>query len=69
MSEHRKMIIKPSRWQWNRFKDMLHFYTFLGIIPSTLVILYTNIFIGPARLVETPADYVPEAHEYYPVSV
>lgn len=69
MSEHRTMQIKPSRWQWNRFKDMLHFYTFLGVIPSTLIILYTNIFIGPAKLAEIPENYVPEAHEYYSVSV
>lgn len=68
MSEHRTMAIKPSRWSWNKFKDMVHFYMMLGIIPSTLAILYINITIGPAKLAEIPENYVPEYHEYYAVS-
>uniref|UniRef100_A0A4Y7LUZ0 NADH dehydrogenase [ubiquinone] 1 beta subcomplex subunit 5, mitochondrial n=1 Tax=Ceriodaphnia reticulata TaxID=302197 RepID=A0A4Y7LUZ0_9CRUS len=62
---HRTMAIKPSRWQWNKFKDLLHFYIMLGVIPSTLVILYLNIFIGPAKLAAIPEGYVPESHEYH----
>uniref|UniRef100_A0A4Y7M284 NADH dehydrogenase [ubiquinone] 1 beta subcomplex subunit 5, mitochondrial n=1 Tax=Daphnia atkinsoni TaxID=342845 RepID=A0A4Y7M284_9CRUS len=65
MSDHRTMPIKPSRWSWNRFKDLMHFYIMLGVIPSALVITYVNLFIGPAQLAEIPEGYVPEAHEYF----
>lgn len=68
MSGHRTIAIKPSRWQWNRFKDLVHFYTMLGVIPSALVILYVNLFIGPAKLAEIPEGYVPESHEFHSVS-
>uniref|UniRef100_A0A4Y7M9Q9 NADH dehydrogenase [ubiquinone] 1 beta subcomplex subunit 5, mitochondrial n=1 Tax=Daphnia longispina TaxID=42846 RepID=A0A4Y7M9Q9_9CRUS len=65
MSGHQTMHIKPSKWSWNRFKDLLNFYVLLGVIPATAVITYINLFIGPARLAEIPEGYVPEAHEYY----
>lgn len=69
MSGHEMMHIKPSRWSWNRFKDLLNFYVMLGVIPATVVITYINLFIGPAKLAEIPEGYVPEVHEYYAVSV
>nr|CAG4638112.1 EOG090X0FIE [Chydorus sphaericus] len=59
------MKIRPSRWSWNRFKDMLHFYFLLGIIPLTVFTTCINIFVGPARLVDIPEGYVPEEHELY----
>ncbi|KAG8233598.1 hypothetical protein J437_LFUL001009 [Ladona fulva] len=62
---HRVMDIVPSRWQWHRFKDILHYYVLLGVIPMTAVILYANIFIGPAQLTEIPEGYVPKHWEYY----
>uniref|UniRef100_A0A4Y7NMW7 NADH dehydrogenase [ubiquinone] 1 beta subcomplex subunit 5, mitochondrial n=1 Tax=Scapholeberis mucronata TaxID=202097 RepID=A0A4Y7NMW7_9CRUS len=65
MSGHHNMTIKPSRWQWNRFKDFVHFYLMLGLIPSTLFVLYVNLFIGPAKLAEIPEGYIPEAYEYH----
>ncbi|XP_046464343.1 NADH dehydrogenase [ubiquinone] 1 beta subcomplex subunit 5, mitochondrial-like isoform X1 [Daphnia pulex] len=65
MSGHEMMHIKPSRWSWNRFKDLLNFYVMLGVIPATVVITYINLFIGPAKLAEIPEGYVPEVHEYY----
>lgn len=68
MSGHNNMAIKPSRWSWNRFKDLVHFYFFLGAIPATAVILYINLFIGPARLAEIPEGYTPEPYEYHAVS-
>lgn len=61
------MKIAPSRWSWNRFKDLLNFYTLLGVIPSTLVILGLNLFVGPAKLAEIPEGYVPEHWEYHSV--
>lgn len=68
MSGHHNMAIKPSRWQWNRFKDFFHFYLMLGLIPSTLLVLYVNLFIGPAKLAEIPEGYIPEPYEYHSVS-
>nr|CAG4642110.1 EOG090X0FIE [Eurycercus lamellatus] len=65
MSGHKTMAIRPSRWQWLRFKDLVHFYIMLGVIPATVAITCINIFIGPAKLVEIPEGYVPEAYEYH----
>lgn len=62
------MKIRPSRWSWNRFKDLLHLYFLLGIIPLTVFTTCLNIFVGPAKLVDIPEGYVPEEHEYYQVS-
>ncbi|XP_023020727.2 NADH dehydrogenase (ubiquinone) SGDH subunit [Leptinotarsa decemlineata] len=65
MSEHRTFPMVPSRWQWNKFKDSLHYYFLLGIIPCGLAVTYANVFIGPATLTEIPEDYVPKYWEYY----
>ncbi|XP_055913211.1 NADH dehydrogenase [ubiquinone] 1 beta subcomplex subunit 5, mitochondrial [Eupeodes corollae] len=62
MSGH-KFQITPSRFQWHKFKDMLHFYVMLGLIPMTAVILYANIFVGPATLTEIPEGYTPKYYE------
>lgn len=37
----------------------------VGLIPVTAIILYANIFIGPATLTEIPEDYVPKHWEYH----
>lgn len=70
MSDHgpRLMTITPSRMQWHKFKDMLHFYVMLGVIPITAIVFYTNVFIGPATLTEAPADYEPKHWEFHRVS-
>ncbi|KAG7210311.1 hypothetical protein KM043_011852 [Ampulex compressa] len=65
MSEHRTMNIEPSRWQWHKTKDWLHFYIMVGAIPIGLVIFYANVFIGPATLEEIPEGYVPKHWEYH----
>ncbi|KAM7357475.1 NADH dehydrogenase (ubiquinone) SGDH subunit [Cochliomyia hominivorax] len=62
---HHHMIIQPSRFQWNKFKDLLHFYVMLGVLPITAIVMYCNIFIGPAQLHEIPADYEPKHWEYH----
>lgn len=69
MSEHRTFPLVPSRFQWGKFKDLLHFYTLLGIIPVGAVLFYTNVFIGPATLSEIPEGYVPKHWEYYNVNI
>lgn len=65
---HHTFQIKPARWSWNKFKDMLHFYTMVAVIPSTIVITCINIFIGPAKLVPIPEGYNPQEYEYHQVS-
>lgn len=59
--------ITPSRFQYTKFKDDLHFYITLGVVPLGLLILYCNIFIGPATLTEIPEGYEPKNYEYYKV--
>lgn len=65
MSEHHVMEITPSRWQWHKTKDWLHFYFFVGVIPVAAFIFYMNVFIGPATLQEIPEGYIPKQWEYY----
>lgn len=57
--------IEPSRFQWHKFKDLVHYYILVGAIPCFAVVFYTNVFIGPATLTETPKDYVPKHWEYF----
>ncbi|GBP90558.1 NADH dehydrogenase 1 beta subcomplex subunit 5, mitochondrial [Eumeta japonica] len=59
------MAIQPSRWQWHKFKDMLHLYTMIGLIPVGAIIFYTNVFIGPATLTPIPDCYEPKHWEYH----
>lgn len=59
------MVITPSKYQWQRYKDVLHFYIFLGVIPGLAVVFYANVFIGPAKLAEVPEGYEPKYWEYY----
>merc|ERR1712150_415271 len=59
------MVIQPSKYEWTRFKDDLHFYVMLGLVPMGALILYANVFIGPAELSEIPEDYEPKEWEYF----
>lgn len=61
----RTMQIQPGRFQWNKFKDLLHYYIMLGVVPLGALIFFTNIYIGPATLADIPDDYVPQHWEYY----
>lgn len=61
------MFITPSRFQWDKFKDSVHFYILLGVIPIVGVVFYSNVFVGPATLSEVPADYAPKHWEYHRV--
>lgn len=62
---HKTFALQPSRWQWHKFKDMLHFYFMVGLIPVGAIIFYTNVFIGPAQLTPIPEGYVPKHWEYH----
>jgi len=59
------MVIKPSRFEWTRFKDDLHFYLMLGLVPMFALISYVNIFVGPAQLSDIPEGYEPKEWEYF----
>lgn len=59
------MVIEPTRFQWHKFKDLFHFYVMVGLIPVLGLVLYTNIFIGPAQLTEIPEGYTPKHWEYH----
>lgn len=69
MSGHGPRIfpLQPSRWQWTKFKDLVHYYVMIGLIPVTAIILYANIFTGPATLTEIPEGYTPKHWEYHRV--
>lgn len=59
------MVIKPSAFAWHLFKDTLHYYLLLGIIPLGALIFCVNVFIGPPELAEIPEGYEPKHWEYY----
>ncbi|XP_041982283.1 NADH dehydrogenase [ubiquinone] 1 beta subcomplex subunit 5, mitochondrial [Aricia agestis] len=61
----RTMAMQPSRFQWHKCKDMLHYYFMIGLIPVSAIIFYSNVFIGPATLTPIPDDYEPKHWEYY----
>ncbi|XP_057321901.1 NADH dehydrogenase [ubiquinone] 1 beta subcomplex subunit 5, mitochondrial [Microplitis mediator] len=62
---HRIFPLAPTRWHWDKTKDLLHFYVMLGVIPLSIFVFCVNIFIGPATLTEIPEGYTPKHWEYY----
>lgn len=69
MSDHRTFDLQSSRLLYQKFKDLVHFYTMLGVIPLTLTVVFCNTFIGPATLSEIPEGYVPKYWEYHRVLI
>lgn len=70
MSGHhgpRLMALTPSRHSWHVFKDQLHFFVLLGVIPVLILVFCVNVFVGPAQLEPIPEGYHPEPWEYYQV--
>lgn len=66
--DQRTMHITPSRYNWQQYKDLFHFYFFLGVIPLSVLTFFINIFVGPATLEEVPPGYIPKHWEYHWVS-
>jgi NADH dehydrogenase (ubiquinone) 1 beta subcomplex subunit 5 len=58
------MVIIPSRYQWQKYKDLFHFYFMLGALPLLALVFYVNVFIGPATLAEIPEGTKPNYWEY-----
>ena len=42
----RKIVIQPPRYAWTRFKNDLHFYLMLGVLPLGSIMLYANLIVG-----------------------
>lgn len=57
--------IEPSRWQWHKTKDLVHFYVTIGVVPLTIATFISYVFVGPAQLQPIPEDYIPKHWEYY----
>lgn len=71
MSDHgpRTLVVQPTRFQWNKWKDFLHFYTLVGAIPVGVLIFLVNVFVGPATLSPIPEGYIPKHWEYHKVNL
>uniref|UniRef100_UPI0021444B88 NADH dehydrogenase [ubiquinone] 1 beta subcomplex subunit 5, mitochondrial n=1 Tax=Vespula vulgaris TaxID=7454 RepID=UPI0021444B88 len=65
MSHDQVMMIKNTRWQWSKCKDLVHFYVMLGVIPLSILTFCVNVFVGPATLEPIPEGYTPKPWEYY----
>ncbi|PAA55405.1 hypothetical protein BOX15_Mlig006740g1 [Macrostomum lignano] len=61
----RKMLVQPSRYQWDHMWDDYHYYFLLGVIPCATLAIILYIFVGPAELTELPEDYEPQEYEYH----
>jgi NADH dehydrogenase (ubiquinone) 1 beta subcomplex subunit 5 len=55
----------PTNFEWRKFKDHLHFYVMLGVLPIVAIISAANLFIGPGEVIDIPDDYEPKHWEYY----
>ncbi|XP_074601654.1 NADH dehydrogenase (ubiquinone) SGDH subunit [Brevipalpus obovatus] len=60
----RVLNVVHSPWQLKKMIDDMMAYWLLGAIPLFCLATYVNIFIGPARLVDTPEGYEPKYWEY-----
>jgi len=60
-----KMRIVPSNYEYNQWKNDLHYYFMLGLIPMGMLITTVNIFVGPAELADIPEGYEPKHWEYH----
>jgi len=68
---HKKTLeFVPTNFEWRKFKDHLHFYVMLGVLPIVAIISAANLLVGPGELIDVPDDYEPKHWEYYksPVS-
>lgn len=71
MGDHgpRPFVLTPSRFQWHKFKDSLHYAVMIGLIPMGALLFYVNVFIGPATLQKIPDGYEPKHWEFHSVSI
>lgn len=60
----RVLEIHPSTYSWFQFKDSVHFYFLIGLIPLTLFATYENLRYGRSVLTDTPENYEPTYYEY-----
>lgn len=67
MGHVREFEIEGSMWTFKKSWDIISFYTYIAAIIYGSIILYSNVFIGPATLAEIPEGYRPKRWEYYRV--
>lgn len=67
MGDHGQRHFEIKTCYWNFFKtlDLFHLYCSLALLIYGPIVLYANIFIGPATLAEIPEGYKPKHWEYY----
>ncbi|XP_065218872.1 NADH dehydrogenase [ubiquinone] 1 beta subcomplex subunit 5, mitochondrial [Planococcus citri] len=65
MGGHHHFEMKPSSFVWDKLKDIWHLYVFGTCTFYGAIVLYCNVFIGPAQLAEIPEGYKPKHWEYY----
>lgn len=63
-SGHNNLEPHPSNFSWMKWKDMLHLYTMVAVIPLGLFTTIVNIRANP-ELAEIPEGYEPRHWEYY----
>ncbi|XP_074654930.1 NADH dehydrogenase [ubiquinone] 1 beta subcomplex subunit 5, mitochondrial-like [Tubulanus polymorphus] len=61
----RRMTIIPTKHEVNVWKDKVHFFFALGIIPLGAVIVYANTFVGHGILTDIPENYEPKHWEFH----
>merc|ERR1712150_160216 len=59
------MEILPSKYEYNHWKDLLHYYVMLAAVPIAAVVFYSNVIIGQAELADIPEGYEPKVWEYH----
>lgn len=71
MGDHGEAHLEIKSCNWNLLKtlDLYHLYICLGLLIYGPIVLYANIFIGPATLAEIPEGYKPKHWEYYKVYI
>lgn len=71
MGDHGQRHFEIKTCYWNFFKtlDLFHLYCSLALLIYGPIVLYANIFIGPATLAEIPEGYKPKHWEYYKVYI
>lgn len=58
------MDVVPSHYITNKGKDMIHFYSLLGLIPTFIITCICNIRANP-ELADIPDGYEPRHWEYF----
>ncbi|OUC46519.1 hypothetical protein D917_00157 [Trichinella nativa] len=69
-SHERVFMLRPGKLRWYRFKDIVHFYFFIGSVFFLGIATYVNLMYGSCEFRDTPEGYEPHFWEYekHPIS-